>query len=238
MKYKILWLITARSGSKSIPNKNIKLLNGKPLLAHRILTALKTKCDSKVWVSTDSREYAEIAEKHGAQIPFIRPKELAQDNSNSIDVVLHAMHFAKENLFEFDFIGLLEPTSPFISENQLMDAVHQLASNNEAEAIVAVKESRPHTIFIQNEDVYLVELAKNLTNLSALGRQNFKKQITPSGGFYIARWNSFLQNKSFYTAKTLGFLVDDFSALEIDEPIDFLFAEFLTARLNNQENNF
>ncbi len=238
MKYKILWLITARSGSKSIPNKNIKLLNGRPLLAHRILTALKTKCDSKVWVSTDSQEYAEIAEKHGAQIPFIRPKELAQDNSNSIDVVLHAMQFSNEQKINFEFIGLLEPTSPFISETQLMDAVHQLASNNEAEAIVAVKESRPHTTFIQNEDVYLVELAKNLTNLSALGRQNFKKQITPSGGFYIARWNSFLQNKSFYTSKTLGFLVDDFSALEIDEPIDFLFAEFLTARLNNQENNF
>lgn len=237
MKKNILWLVAARSGSKSIENKNIRLLNGKPLLAYRIITALKTDFSNEVWISTDSREYAEIAEKYGAKTPFIRPMELAEDSSNSADVVLHAMHFAKENLCEFDFIGLLEPTSPFITQIQLNEAINLLLKTAEADAVVAVKESRPNTIFIQEDAIYLEELAKKIMNMDKLGRQNFKKQITPSGGFYIARWDSFLKNKSFYTAKTLGFLVDDFSALEIDEPIDFLFAEFFAAHLNEQQNN-
>jgi CMP-N,N'-diacetyllegionaminic acid synthase len=234
---KILWLVAARAGSKSVPNKNIQLLNGIPLLGHRILRALKTNYPNDVWISTDSTEYAHIAQRFGAQVKFLRPEKFAQDNSNSIDVVLHAMRFAEDHHYKFDFIGLLEPTSPFITEKHLNGAIHQLLNTSDAEGIVAVKVSRPNTIFIQDDDQYLETLANNLNNIKQLNRQQFKKQITPSGGFYIARWDSFMENSTFYTSKTLRFLVDDFSALEIDEPIDFLFAEFLTARLNNEENN-
>jgi N-acylneuraminate cytidylyltransferase/CMP-N,N'-diacetyllegionaminic acid synthase len=230
---KVLWLIAARSGSKSVPHKNIKLLNGKPLLAYRIQTALKSDFSNAVWISTDSEEYAQIAKEFGAKVPFIRPNELAQDSSSSVEVVLHAMQFAEENQYEFDYIGLLEPTSPFISEKQLNDAIHQLDQTLEANAIVAVKESRPHPIFVQDDANYLEKLAKNIASLSNLGRQAFKKQITPSGGFYIAKWKPFLQDKSFYTPKTLSFLVDEMSAIEIDEPIDFLFAEFIAGRMTN-----
>jgi CMP-N,N'-diacetyllegionaminic acid synthase len=231
MSQKILWLVVARAGSKSIPDKNIKLLSGIPLLAHRIRSAKKTKYPESVWVSTDSKKYANIALKNGAQVNFIRPKLLAQDNTNSADVVLHAMNYAIENNYQFDYIGLLEPTSPFITSDQLDKSFKKLISHPIAESIVAVRESRPNTIFIQDESIYLDKIAKNINKNNKIGRQNFRKQITPSGGFYISKWESFLNNKTFYTSKTIHFLVDEISALEIDEPIDFLFAEFISQKI-------
>lgn len=227
MTKKVLWLIAARSGSKSIPNKNIALLGGHPLLSYRIHTAKNTNCNNEIWISTDSIEYADIAIKYGAKAPFLRPKELADDFSNSTDVVNHAMEFAQQNCFTFDFVGLLEPTSPFITTVQLEQAIQNLKNEPEADSIVAVRESRPNTLFIQDEKKYLDQIAKEIENIKRIGRQNFSKQITPSGGFYISRWDSFLEQRSFYTCKTLGFLVDNISGLEIDEPIDFSFANFL-----------
>lgn len=227
MNKKILWLIVARSGSKSISNKNIVLLGGHPLLSYRIHAAKNTKRHNEIWISTDSVEYADIAIKYGAKAPFLRPKKLSDDFSNSLDVVQHAMEFAQKNHLTFDFIGLLEPTSPFITSVQLDEAIQNLINEPDAESIVAVRESRPNTIFIQEETKYLVQIAKEIENIKLVGRQNFSKQITPSGGFYISRWDCFLEQKTFYTSKTLGFLVDNIAGIEIDEPIDFSFANFL-----------
>lgn len=224
---KILWLIAARSGSKSIPDKNIKLLGGYPLISFRIKSALATEFSKDIWVSTDSELYARISEEFGANIPFIRPEILATDYASSIDVVLHAMHFATECNLKYDYIGLLEPTSPFITNIQLDSALNILNSSNEASAIVAIRESRPNRIFIQEESLYLTELANNIQSLTKIGRQFFKKEITPSGGFYISKWDSFLEDKTFYSQTTLGFNVDDISGLEIDEPLDWKFAEFI-----------
>jgi len=197
------------------------------LLSYRIVSALNTAIEKEVWLSTDSNEYGLIGQKYGAKLPFLRPKELSTDNSTSVEVVLHAMQYAIDTAQEFDFIGLLEPTSPFISSFQLNNALGKLVSEPNADSIIAVKESRPNTIFIQDDSIYLDKIALEIENFQSLGRQNFAKQITPSGGFYISRWNSFLQNKTFYTKNSLGFFVDEFSGIEIDEPIDFLFAQFL-----------
>jgi CMP-N,N'-diacetyllegionaminic acid synthase len=232
MDKEILWLITARAGSKSIKNKNIKLLNGIPLIEYRIKSALSISKKENVWVSTDSEEYASIARKAGATVPFIRPKKLSTDIASSVDVVLHAMDYAKKSNKEFDYIGLLEPTSPFITSDQLDEAVGLLEENKEALAVVAVRESRPHKIFIQKESMFLEELFVNIEDLKRVGRQEFEKEITPSGGFYISKWNAFIENKSFYTSKTLSFEVDEISGLEIDEPIDWEFAEFIINKLN------
>ena len=232
MKKKILWLIVARSGSKSIINKNIKLLGGYPLLSYRIKSVKETQSSHDLWISTDSKSYASIAQKYGAEVPFIRPKELSKDVSSSIDVVLHAMEYAKKSNKEFDYIGLLEPTSPFITSNQLDGAISLLDENKEALAVVAVKETRPHKIFIQRESMFLEELSLNLEQLKNIGRQEFEKEITPSGGFYISKWNTFLEKKSFYTSKTLSFEVDEISGLEIDEPLDWEFAEFIINKRN------
>ena len=232
MKKKILWLIAARSGSKSIIHKNIKLLGGHPLLSYRIESAKETRSSHDLWITTDSESYASIAEKYGAEVPFIRPEELSTDISSSVDVVLHAMEYAKKSNKEFDYVGLLEPTSPFITSNQLDRAISLIEENKEAMAVVAVRETRPHRIFIQKESMFLEELSGNLERLKNIGRQEFEKEITPSGGFYISKWNSFLEKKSFYTPKTLSFEVDEISGLEIDEPLDWEFAEFLITKRN------
>tara|TARA_B110000037_G_scaffold104281_1_gene121389 strand:+ start:1331 stop:2032 length:702 start_codon:yes stop_codon:yes gene_type:complete len=233
MKKKILWLIAARSGSKSITHKNIKLLGGHPLLSYRIESVKETRSEHDLWITTDSEEYASIAQKYGAEVPFIRPEELSTDTSSSIDVVIHAMEYAKKYNKEFDYVGLLEPTSPFITSNQLDGAISLLEENNEALAVVAVKKTKPNKIFIQKESMFLEELSVNLERLKNVGRQEFEKEITPSGGFYISKWNTLLEKKSFYTSKTLSFEVDEISGLEIDEPLDWEFAEFIVNKKNN-----
>lgn len=231
MEKNILWLVTARSGSKSIPDKNIKILGKQPLISYRIQSALTTRIAGDVWVSTDSEKYAEIAKEYGAEIPFLRPDYLSTDDASSTDVVLHAMEYALNLNKKYDFIGLLEPTSPFIQGSDLDKAIELLNQNENASAIVATKESRPNRIFIQKEDEYLSELADNLKLYKKLGRQSFGREITPSGGFYISKWGDFLKNKSFYTNQTLSYLVDDISGLEIDEPLDWQFAEFIVNKI-------
>ncbi|SHG27202.1 N-acylneuraminate cytidylyltransferase/CMP-N,N'-diacetyllegionaminic acid synthase [Flavobacterium segetis] len=224
---KVLWLITARSGSKSIPDKNIKILGNQPLISYRIQTARNTQISSDIWVSTDSEKYAQIAKEYGAEIPFLRPDYLATDEASSVNVVLHAMDYAFSLDKKYDFIGLLEPTSPFVKSLDLEKAIDLLDKNENASSIVATRESRPNRIFIQKEDDYLSELADNLKLYTKLGRQSFGKEITPSGGFYISKWDDFIKTKSFYTEKTLSYLLDDISGLEIDEPLDWQFAEFI-----------
>ena len=139
---KILWLVAARSSSKSIPDKNIKLLGGLPLLAYRIKSVLSFAAKEDIWISTDSEHYAEIAKAYGATVPFIRPKALASDTAASVDVVLHAMDHADSLGKKYTGIGLLEPTSPFVSAANIEEAVNILCSEPEAENIVAVRHVR------------------------------------------------------------------------------------------------
>ncbi|OJV21652.1 MAG: hypothetical protein BGO30_02840 [Bacteroidetes bacterium 41-46] len=223
----ILWLVTARAGSKGIPNKNIKELNGIPLMSYRIMTALSLSPRENVWVSTDSIEYCEVAKKWGAQVPFLRPNELSSDESSSVDVVLHAMNYAETIGRKFNYIGLLEPTSPFVYIEDILAAINQLKSNEEYKTVIAVRESRPNTMFIQDKAEYLDKISERICEMKNIGRKNFKMEITPSGGFYIAKWSYFLKTRNFYTSKSTSYLLPEESSLEIDELIDWLWAEFL-----------
>ena len=232
---RVLWLVPARSGSKGIHDKNIKILGDKPLLAYRILNTPDLKNGSELWLSTDSKEYSEIAKKYGCKVPFIRPEYLSRDDSSSIDVVLHAMEFSESSELTFDYIGLLEPTSPFVSKMDLINALTELDNDRDANSIVAVRESRPNTNFIQDESKYLSIISSKIKSLSKVSRQNFVKQITPSGGFYISRWDNFKYHKTFYTQKTLPYMLDDIRGLEIDEPFDWLIAETIINNILENE---
>lgn len=231
----VLWIIPARSGSKSIPDKNIKILGNYPLLVHRYLSVKDSLFTHDVWLSTDSESYADIARQYNITVPFMRPDYLSTDDASSNDVVLHAMNFASQNDLNFDFVGLLEPTSPFIDVHFIDKALKLLKAKNDATGIVAVRESRPASIFVQKENEYLRDFYKNIQKLKKLGRQFIAKEITPSGGLYLSKWDAFLENKSFYSEKTLALEVDSISGLEIDEPIDWEFAEFIQKKFKDNE---
>ena len=227
---KVLWLITARSGSKGVPDKNIRELGGLPLLAWRIKAALALAPKEDVWLSTDSEEYAQIGRAHGATVPGLRPAELASDTATSADVTRHAMDVAIGQSRRFDGIGLLQPTSPFVSATQLHEAVGALFRDPDAEAIVAVRRAKPSSFYVQPQTTYLSDIARNIRGSGVKRRQEERPEVTPSGGFYIAKWDAFLQTHSFYTEWTRASLVPEESSLDIDEPLDWEFAQFLVER--------
>lgn len=227
MQHSILWLITARSGSKGLPGKNILPLGGIPLLAWRISRAYD--CGGDVWLSTDSEEYATIGQRYGAVTPFLRPTELSCDKAAVTDVCLHAMKFAESNGNRWDLLGLLQPTSPFVTAQSLRNAVRLLETQPAAMGAVAVRHSHPNTQFIQPESFWLDVLARRLAAMADTRRQAMPREITPCGGFYLTRWDSFIKNPTFYVEKTLAVHLQYPEALDIDSEMDFAFAEFLLA---------
>lgn len=199
-------------------------------MGYRIQVARSFAAPGDIWCSTDSEAYAETARSLGAEVPFLRPPELATDTASSADVILHAMDHAERLGRNYDMVGLLEPTSPFIYNTDILGAVRKLAGRDDADAIVAVRESRPNRLFVQGDREFLDEIAQNIGKLQQFGRQLLGKEITPSGGFYISKWEAFKRNKGFYTERTMGWEVPWESELEIDEPADWMWAEFLIGK--------
>jgi N-acylneuraminate cytidylyltransferase/CMP-N,N'-diacetyllegionaminic acid synthase len=227
MEENVLFVITARKGSKGVPNKNIKTLFGIPLLALKGLSALALTNKENVWLSTDSEEYAEIGKRYGITVPFLRPDYLAKDTSSSVDVVLHAMQHAAQLGKNYTMIALLEPTSPFIYKEHLKSAIHILKEEHNASGIVAVKKVDAASVFVQPQSKYLDIISRKIEMLKGIRRQDIEIEVTPSGGFYIAKWDDFLKHKTFYTSRTLSYLVPEECSLEIDSPLQFQWAEFL-----------
>ncbi len=153
--FSILFLIPARGGSKGLPGKNIRPLLGKPLIGWTIETAKKVcgKVNGRVAVSTDSKEIADVAHFFNAEVPFLRPAELAKDTSTSMDVVLHALdHFEKRG-DTFDYVCMLEATSPQRDENDILDALQLLQKTKGAESIVGISRSESgHPAFLALKD--------------------------------------------------------------------------------------
>lgn len=222
----VLWVIPARAGSKGIPDKNIKPLAGLPLLAYRIKSALQVAKAEDIIVSTDSEAYMEVARSYQASVPYRRDIQLAGDLAKSEDVVMEAIQWAEKAGKSYQAIGLLQPTSPFVSAAQLKRAVELLAEE-EADSIIAVKESRPNTIYIQQKDKYLEIISRRIAASGTLRRQDVQREITPSGGLYIAKWQSFKENKTFYTPKALAYVLPEVNSVDIDEDLDWKWAEFL-----------
>ncbi len=123
-------IIPARGGSKRIPRKNIKEFHGKPLISYSIQTALKSKLFSKVVVSTDDEEIAKIAEKYGAEVPFIRPKELSDDFATTSEVVKHAVKFLEEKDKRYEYVCTIYATAPFLEEKYLIKGYEELKNSD------------------------------------------------------------------------------------------------------------
>ena len=174
-------LITARGGSKGIPRKNILPFGGKPLITWTIEAALKAKCIDHVFVSTDDQEIAQIAQKAGADVPFLRPSELSQDESPSIDTVLHTLNIYKtiDNLF------LLQPTSPLRTYLDIEQSMRLFLSKN-CPSLVSIVECQKNPLFnFSLEKNMKIKPIKNIYPPNH--RQDIEKTYILNGGIYLAK---------------------------------------------------
>jgi len=222
----ILALIPARGGSKGLPRKNIRPLLGKPLIAWTIEQAKASKYIDRVVVSTDDEEIAEVAKKYGAEVPFMRPKELARDDSPTIDAVLHALEFFSEKGEKFDLLALLEPTSPLRKRGDIDRGIEILInSKRKATAVVSVgKVTLEHPAIMKKIDSegFLIPFieAKGIYQ-----RQQLEDVYFPYGVLYLSFTEAVRKYRTFYQPKTLPLFIERWQNYEIDDYYDLLCTE-------------
>lgn len=203
---KILAIIPARGGSKGVPGKNIKLLNGKPLLAYTSEIALQSKYLTEVIVSTEDEKIIVIAKSLGIKVPFIRPMALAQDNTSTIDAIIHALEwYENQNIF-FDAVCLLQVTSPFRTVEFLDKAIEKFIEKN-TDSLVSVQkvphEYNPHWTFEVNAEGNL-QLATGETEIISR-RQELPAAYHRDGSIYITKSKVLLKQHSLY-GKSIAFI--------------------------------
>ncbi|PIE49105.1 MAG: acylneuraminate cytidylyltransferase [Flavobacteriales bacterium] len=197
---RVLGLIPARGGSKGIPRKNIKLLNGKPLLQYTTEVALQSKLLSKVIISSDDDEIIRIGKKMGVEVPFKRPNLLANDNSPTLPVIQHALHFFKDKYNEeFDAVCLLQVTTPFRSVEFLDNAIQKFIKSN-TDSLISVQKVphtyNPHWVFVENHLNNLM-IATGDKEIIAR-RQELPEAFHRDGSIYITKTKVLLDNNSLY----------------------------------------
>ena len=223
---KILALIPARGGSKGLPRKNIKPLLGKPLIAWTVEQAKNSKYIDKVVVSTDDEEIAEISKKYGAEVPFLRPKELARDDSPTIDAIIHAINWFEERGEFFDILILLQPTSPLRTTEDIDNAIELFLNNKDALSLISVKENEhPPFWSLEIENKFLKPLFGE--EYFKKRRQELPKSYMPNGAIFISYVDILKKYKTFYTPKTIAYIMPPERSIDIDNEFDFLLAEFI-----------
>lgn len=227
MKPKILALIPARGGSKGIQKKNIKLLFGKPLIAWTIDQAKKSEYLNKIIVTTEDEEIGEISRSWGAEI-IKRPKELAKDESPTIDAIFHALEVLKSENYNPDIIILLQPTSPLRTTKDIDNAM-ELFLNTNCESVVSVCELKhsPYWCF-EIEKGYLKSLFGD--EYLRRRRQDLENVYMPNGAMYISTPENLRKYKGFYCLRTIPYIMPPERGIDIDNEVDFMLAELLTKR--------
>ena len=220
---RVLALILARSGSKRLPGKNIRLLGGKPLLAWSIEAALRCPAISRTVVSTDSQDIADVALRHGADVPFLRPAVLAGDRSSSADAALHALDVLRDKYGnEYDAVVLLEPTSPLRAGGDLAGVVELLVRRwNETDAVVtvgAVHLEQPEVMKTMDAEGYLSPWvgAASVPGSAAM---------FPYGVAYAVKVEALRTARSFYPQRVMGYALQRWQNYEIDDELDFVCVE-------------
>lgn len=229
---KILGLIPARGGSKGVPNKNIKLLNGKHLLQYTSDIALQSKVLSKTIVSTDSDQISRVAKSLGLEVPFLRPANLAEDATPTLPVILHALDFLEDQREVFDAVCLLQTTSPFRSI-EFLDKALDSFMNSQFDSFVSVleipHEYNPHWAFESNEnnELFIATGEKSIIPR----RQELPKSYFRDGSIYITKTEVLKEQNSLF-GNSLGFIVSDSeNYVNIDTLEDWNKAELIAKKL-------
>lgn len=222
---KTLAIIPARGGSKGIPKKNIKNIAGRPLIAWTIDAAKKSKKINYTVVSTDDIEIKEVAEQYGGNVPFLRPPELAKDDSPTIEAVIHIIeHFRNNTSLHFDYIMLLEPTSPVRICGQLDQIIDLAYENHESDGVITLGNFHQSPFLARTvEEGYLKSFFDE--TLNSKRRQELPDLFFPYGVAYLVKVDAILQKKTFYTQKIIPFFIEKKQCVEIDDYFDFKLAE-------------
>lgn len=225
-------IIPARGGSKGVLGKNIRLLGGKPLLSYTIEAAIKSKLNRTI-VSTEDRKIAAVARKYGAEVPFLRPKELATDEASSLSALLHALYYLeKEDRYHPDIVAFLQPTSPFRTHEHI-NAGLKIMLASDVDSVIGVCEveadSHPYFVYERDEEGNLKELIR--ARDKPLRRQDLPKLFRISDGLIITRRRYFdkvSKDSPCFNPKSMkGLVIDRISSIGIDDEFDFLLAEYV-----------
>lgn len=221
---KVLAIIPARSGSKGIKDKNIKLLNGKPLMAYSIEAAKDSGIFDEIMVSTDSEEYARVASEYGASVPFYRSKETSSDTASSWDAVREVISKYEQMGREFDAFCLLQPTTPLRTGEHIFSAYKAFLDATTAVVSVCETDDSPEKCSTLPSDMSLAGFAKPESNVR---RQDIKKYYRVNGAIYFVYTKEFENGEFLYRNGSYAYLMDRASSIDIDDDFDFKMAELI-----------
>lgn len=222
----ILAIIPARSGSKSVPNKNIRLIAGKPMLAYSIEHAQKSKHISRIILSTDSEEYAEIGLKYGAEVPFIRPAEYAQDESLDIEVFYHCLSYLKEHENYYpDLVVQLRPTYPIRNPEDIDNIIDLLIASKEADSVRSVAPSAEiaYKMWFKDDDGFMKPILTDIPEAYNMPRQKLPVIYYQNACIDVVRGKTILEHYSMTGSNIMGYVMD--KNYDIDTEEEFKKAE-------------
>jgi len=222
----VLALIPARAGSKSVVNKNIRDFNGKPMLAYSIEHARASKYINRVILSTDSREYAMIGQRYGAEIPFIRPDEYATDEALDIDVFHHCLKFLKEEEgYHADIVVQLRPTYPIRNVEDIDKMIEVLLNNKEIDSVrsIAFATEIPYKMWKRNEEGMLTPILTEIKEAYNMPRQELPKVYYQNACIDVTRGDIILKEHSMSGKRIYGYVLNQ--NFDIDTEEDFIMAE-------------
>jgi len=217
---KVLSVITARSGSKGLKDKNIMPLLDKPMLAWPIEAAKGSIYIDRIILSTDSKEYSEIGKSFGAEVPFLRPANISRDTSTSYDALIHVIESLNDE--DYTYLLLLEPTSPLTEASDIDSALEILDSNTiGAKSIVGITENVKHhpSYSLLIEENLLTPYGSGFTKSTR--RQDLEKNYVMDGSLYISEIDFYKQEKAFFHAKCLPYITPYWKSFEVDSIEDY-----------------
>ena len=222
---KPLIIIPARGGSKGIPHKNIKPLNGKPLIYYTIDVARGIANDEDICVSTDDADIIKCVEDYGLKVPFVRPAELATDTAGTYEVLLHALDFYEKQGKEYDVVLLLQNTSPFRTIKHVKEALELYRSD--IDMVVSVSETKTNPYYNCFEDDTEGFLKKTLDSTMFVRRQDAPKTYEYNGAIYIINPVQLRKMPLGKFTRRIKYVMDDIHSVDLDNMMDWKYAEFI-----------
>lgn len=220
-----LFVITARAGSKGVPGKNIKPLNGKPLIGYTIDAARAVANDEDICVSTDGDEIIKVVEEYGLKVPFKRPDELASDTAGSYEVLLHALDHYEKAGKQYDTIVLLQPTSPFRTGEHVKSAIEQYTGGEEM--VVSAYKTKSNPYFVLYESNAEGWISKSKTANGVARRQDMPDVYQLNGAIYVINVKALRERPMSAFTKVKPFEMTEIESADIDTPLDWDYCEFL-----------